>query len=174
LDAGQFVTQRSLVDLPSLISTAVQQVRASTDRHEIQVVAPDVVAAHLDGLRIEQVVGNLLDNAIKFSPDGGRIDVELSAMPDGLARLAVRDYGIGIPPDRRANLFSRYYQAHAESHRSGLGMGLYISRRIVEHHGGWIEVEFPPDAGTRFVVYLPSGLNGANDGVFLEQRREIG
>jgi signal transduction histidine kinase len=174
MDAGQFATRRSLVDLTALVSTVAEQVRAATDRHELHVVAPDTVAAHLDGLRIEQVVGNLLDNAIKFSPDGGRIDVELSAMPDGLARLAVRDYGIGIPPDRRANLFSRYYQAHAESHRSGLGMGLYISRRIVEHHGGWIEVEFPPDAGTRFVVYLPSGLTGANDGVFLEQRREIG
>jgi signal transduction histidine kinase len=100
--------------------------------------------------------------------------VELSVGSDGLSRLAVRDFGIGIPPDRRANLFSRYYQAHAESHRSGLGMGLYISRRIVEHHGGWIEVEFPADAGTRFVVYLPTGPNGACDGVFMGERRETG
>jgi signal transduction histidine kinase len=174
LDAGQFVTQRSVVDLTALISVVVEQARATTDRHEIVLAAPDVVSAYVDDIRIEQVVGNLLDNAIKFSPDGGRIDVELSIAPDGMGRLAVRDHGIGIPQPRRANLFSRYYQAHAESHRSGLGMGLYISRRIVEHHGGRIEVEFPADAGSRFVVHLPTGATGANGRMFKGQRRDVG
>lgn len=122
--------------------------------------APQQVPANVDAVRIEQVVGNLLDNAIKFSPDGGRIEVEVSTPRAETIRLAVRDHGIGIPPPRRHELFSRYYQAHAESHRSGLGLGLYISRCIVEHHGGRIGVEFPADVGSRFVIDLPAGVNG--------------
>jgi signal transduction histidine kinase len=122
--------------------------------------APEQVSATVDPVRIEQVVGNLLDNAIKFSPDGGRIEVEVSTPAAETVRLAVRDHGIGIPRSRRQELFSRYYQAHAESHRSGLGLGLYISRCIVELHGGKIGVEFPADVGSRFVIDLPAGVNG--------------
>ena len=160
LDSGQFLPHRSLVNLTALVTSAVEQARIATDRHEIVLRAPDRVPANVDATRFEQVMGNLLDNAIKFSPDGGRIEVDVSTPRAETIRVAVRDHGIGIPPTRRGELFSRYYQAHAESHRSGLGLGLYISRCIVEHHGGRIGVEFPPDAGTRFVVDLPAGASG--------------
>jgi len=160
LDSGQFLPHRTLVDVTSLVRTAIEHARVATDRHEIVLSAPDCVPAHVDPMRIEQVVGNLLDNAIKFSPDGGRIEVEVSTPRAQMVRVVVRDHGIGIPPQRRQELFTRYYQAHAESHRSGLGLGLYISRCIVEHHGGRIGVEFPADAGARFVVELPDGTNG--------------
>jgi signal transduction histidine kinase len=69
--------------------------------------------------------------------------------------LVVRDHGIGIPPERRARLFDRFYQAHGEGHFGGLGLGLFISRQIVELHGGTLEADFPPDGGTRFCVNLP-------------------
>jgi signal transduction histidine kinase len=69
----------------------------------------------------------------------------------------LRDHGIGIPPDRRSRIFERFYQAHADDHASGIGLGLYISRQIVGLHGGQLEAEFPPDGGTRFIVRLPSG-----------------
>ena len=160
LDSGQFLPRRSLVNVTSLVSTAVEQARGATDRHEIVLSAPASVPAHVDATRIEQVVSNLLDNAIKFSPDGGRIEVEVSTPRAETIRVAVRDHGIGIPPPRRRELFTRYYQAHAESHRSGLGLGLYISRCTVEHHGGKIGVEFPADVGSRFVIDLPAGGNG--------------
>ena len=91
---------------------------------------------------MEQVVTNLLDNAIKFSPSGGTIEVEVSAPTPDTVRLAVSDPGIGIPPDRRARIFQRFYQAHADDHRSGMGLGLYISRQIVELHGGHIAADF--------------------------------
>jgi signal transduction histidine kinase len=161
LDSGRFVPDRSVVNLTSLVAMVVEQAQGTTDRHEIVLSSPPVVSAHVDAMRIEQVVSNLLDNAIKFSPDGGRIEVELSTPHVGAIRLAVRDHGIGIPPQRRHDLFTRYYQAHAESHRSGLGLGLYISRCIVELHGGKIGVEFPADTGSRFVVHLPTGVNGS-------------
>lgn len=171
LDSGRFVPQRSLVDVTSLVTAAVEQARHATDRHEIVLSAPASVPAHVDATRIEQVVGNLLDNAIKFSPDGGRIDVEVSTPCDETIRVAVRDHGIGIPPPRRQELFTRYYQAHAESHRSGLGLGLYISRCIVEHHGGKIGVEFPADVGSRFIVDLPAGANGVGAALARQQQQ---
>jgi signal transduction histidine kinase len=160
LDSGQFMPHRSLVDVASLVAAAVDQAQGVTDRHQIVLAAPEHVPAYVDPTRIEQVVGNLLDNAIKFSPDGGRIEVEVSTPSAESVRVAVRDHGIGIPPPRRRELFTRYYQAHAESHRSGLGLGLYISRCIVEHHGGKIGVEFPTDDGSRFIIDLPARANG--------------
>jgi signal transduction histidine kinase len=109
----------------------------------------------VDRLRIEQVLINLLDNAIKFSPDGGPIEIDLSSGDDGIMRLSVRDHGIGIPPEQRPRLFNRFYQAHAGDYRSGMGLGLYISRQIVELHGGSMDAEFPLDGGVRIVVSLP-------------------
>src|SRR5204862_5980996 len=128
----------------------------------------------------EQVVVNLLDNALKFSADNSLVEVEVAvhpssgaagkgngALPAGRRRksngdagsqrsetgagtlcLAVRDHGIGVAPQDRRRLFERFYQAHARDYRSGLGLGLYICRRIVELHGGTITAEFPVDGGT--------------------------
>jgi signal transduction histidine kinase len=108
----------------------------------------------MDPDRIEQVIANLLDNAIKYSPDGGRIDVDL-ATEDGLACLSVRDFGVGIPEDRRERLFERFYRAHADDTVSGMGLGLFVARHVVELHGGTIGVEVPPSGGSRFTVRLP-------------------
>jgi len=81
--------------------------------------------------------------------------VDLSAA-NGTLQLVLRDRGIGIPVDRRARMFEPYYQAHPGTERSGLGLGLYVSRRIVEQHGGTIRADFPSDGGTRFVLSLPT------------------
>lgn len=102
-----------------------------------------------------QVVSNLLDNAIKFSPAGTRIDVDLSLPTPETVRLTVRDYGPGVAPERRARLFSRFYQAQTGRPFAGLGLGLYYSRQIAEAHGGQVEAQFPPDGGTRLIVTLP-------------------
>jgi signal transduction histidine kinase len=70
--------------------------------------------------------------------------------------MVVRDWGLGIPADRRENLFDRFYQAHGEGNFGGLGLGLYVSRQIVELHGGTIAADFPSSGGSRFVVSLPA------------------
>ncbi len=113
------------------------------------------MVAEVDRTGIEQVLSNLLDNAIKFSPEGGPVEVEVGRAADGEMCLMVRDHGIGIAPEKRQAIFERFYQAHAEEHRSGLGLGLYITRQIVTQHDGTITAEFPEDGGTRFVVRLP-------------------
>ncbi len=164
LDGGRSALDRGVVDLTALVGSVVEAARASTSQHEIVLSAPAAVAVRVDALSIEQVVGNLVDNAIKFSPDGGRIDIKLQLLDGELVRLSIRDRGIGIPAERRHQIFQRYAQAHADSYRSGLGLGLYISRRLVELHGGQISVETPPDAGTRFVVLLPASPETVSSG----------
>jgi signal transduction histidine kinase len=154
----QLALETQEVDLASLVKATAAIVQARTGWDQLAVHASSPVLAWVDPLRIEQLVINLLDNAVKFSPGGGQIDVDVSVSGAGSIRLAVRDHGIGMPPDKRERIFDRFHQAHASEHRSGLGLGLHISREIVELHGGQIEAEFPPEGGTRFVVLLPQGM----------------
>jgi len=127
-----------------------------TSRHALTVQAPAALPASVDPIRLEQVFTNLLNNAIKYSPDGGAIDVEVLRPTPAVAQVAVRDHGLGIPPEQRARIFERFYQAHTQRHLSGLGLGLYLSQEIVTLHGGRVTVEFPSDGGTRFIVSLPT------------------
>jgi signal transduction histidine kinase len=106
---------------------------------------------------LEQVVTNLIDNAVKYSPDGGSVDVEVTITDAETFSLTVRDHGIGVPPEHRPYIFDRFYRAHANQYYGGMGLGLYITSQIVHLHGGRIEAEFPADGGTRFVVRLPFG-----------------
>jgi signal transduction histidine kinase len=156
LDQRKLTADRAPTDLAGLATKVVAAFRARTTRHTLALHAEPGLVAEVDALRIEQVLNNLLDNAIKYSPGGGQIDIEVVRADGGHARLAVRDRGIGIPPDRRAAIFERFYQAHADDHRSGLGLGLYICHHIVTQHDGTIAAEFPADGGTSFVVLLPT------------------
>ncbi|KFE71034.1 ATP-binding protein [Hyalangium minutum] len=110
-----------------------------------------------DPYRLEQVIANLLENALKYSPDGGTIHVSLEPRGD-TALLSVSDPGIGIPADQQEHLFERYFRARNVSPRSygGLGLGLYICRDIVARHGGRIWVESEVDRGSTFYVALPT------------------
>ncbi len=158
LHADKLVLERQSIELCTLITEVVANCQATTTRHAITVRGPDRLNASVDPARFEEILTNLLDNAIKYSPDGGPIDVELSATATPEAhtvQVSVRDRGLGIPIERRSRLFERFYQAHADGHFSGLGLGLFVSRRLVELHGGRIHAEFPDDGGTRFVVTLP-------------------
>lgn len=158
LEAGRMALECAPVDLAQLIEETVAGPRLRSGRHQIVVEAPEPVQAIVDPLRIEQVLANLLDNAIKYSPDGGRITVALIPPTGGLVRISVRDPGLGIAPEHRAGIFDRFYQAHSASRQSGMGLGLYISQQIAELHGGRITVEFPPEGGSIFHLHLPAGL----------------
>jgi signal transduction histidine kinase len=153
LDGGRLAIEREQVDVTALLQRVVGEVRAMTGRSDITVAAAPV-SASVDPIRLEQVVRNLLDNAVKFSPHGGAIEVTADPRGDDL-RIAVRDHGIGVPPERRDRLFDRYQHDASWQHPGGLGLGLYVSRQIIERHGGSIVAEFPGDGGTRMVATLP-------------------
>jgi signal transduction histidine kinase len=153
LERGALSLVRRWIDLRDVVN----EVRAAPP-HRDRIVGsmpsvPQLV--WVDQVRLEQVLTNLVDNAAKFSPDNERIEITLEAVGDTATRLSVEDHGLGIPLAHRARIFERFYQAHAESHRSGLGLGLYISKQIVDMHDGLMRVEFPSRGGTRFVVDLP-------------------
>jgi signal transduction histidine kinase len=154
IEAGKLELERLPTDLTRLAEDIVRLARVTARDKQLSVVASGPAPANVDRLRMGEVLNNLLDNAVKFSPVGGSVEVEVGTLEDGRARLAVRDHGPGISPEERARVFDRFYQARG-SWSLGLGLGLYICHQIVELHGGCIDVEGPEDGGTRFVVTLP-------------------
>ena len=160
LMAGQRLElQREPVYLVALARRVVAEQRRRAPAHTIMLDTdhPDVVG-EWDVRRIERVLVNLLDNAVKYSPDGGAIEVGIAELEeDGQAQLelTVRDHGLGVPQEHLPHIFERLYQGHTMSYSPGMGLGLYVARQIVQLHGGSIHAESPRDGGARFVVRLP-------------------
>ena len=113
-----------------------------------------------DPTRLAQVLDNLVSNALKFTPAGGRVDVRLSAA-DGVALLEVQDTGLGLAEDEQQQLFERFFRSSRASENAipGTGLGLAIAKTIVERHGGRIELESAVDVGTTVRVELPLSLS---------------
>jgi two-component system, OmpR family, sensor histidine kinase KdpD len=120
----------------------------------------------IDPVRIEQVIRNLVDNAVKFSPATGTIDLSAARQEDAIV-VTIRDEGPGVPPEYRDRVFERFFRVEREgSTVAGAGLGLAICKRFVELHGGWIELESRAGQGATFRFALPLGESGrAGDGV---------
>ena len=157
VQSGGLPLHLSTVDLRQLAIDVVQRLRRALDEDRIGIEVPDEpVTGSWDSDRIEQVIVNLLNNAVKYSPDGGAIEVTVGR-ENGWALLAVRDHGLGVPPASVSRLFERFYRIPNRAHQqiSGIGIGLYICREIAKRHAGTIAVEQPGGAGAKFVVRLP-------------------
>jgi PAS domain S-box-containing protein len=162
LEMGQFALELLPVDLGELARRIVEETLPSLDQHQVTLnVGDEPLPVRADALRLEQVLQNLLQNAVKYSPDGGPITVTLERR-DGRALVSVADHGIGIAAAAQGGLFQRFYRAVGEhSHISGLGVGLYVVREIVERHGGQVWVESVEGAGSTFSFALPLAAEGA-------------
>ena len=126
--------------------------------------APQPVCGNWDRSRLEQALGNLLSNAFKF---GAGKPVEISVRVVGeRARLTVRDRGFGIAPEDEQRIFERFERAVSTRHYGGLGLGLFITRKIVEAHGGTIRVESPAEGGSAFTIELPLEPRGGEEGAW--------
>jgi len=149
------------VSIGQLVADSLTAVRVAAAAKRIELIAPDTTAAGTvlgDGNRLRQVIWNLLTNAIKFTPAGGKVTVELESTPASV-RLIVTDTGKGIAHDFVAHVFEPFRQGDASTTRThgGLGLGLAIVRHLVEGHGGTVAAfSDGPDRGARFVVELPS------------------
>ena len=157
LQAGALHMEMGEVALDALAQRVAERFRTQTQIHEIAVRFPDdfpVIAG--DATRLEQVLNNLVSNAIKYSPAGGLIEISGRVLPDEVA-ITVSDQGVGIPPEEQAHIFERFYRGARERHQRtpGTGLGLYLARAIVEAHGGRIWVESNPGEGAAFTFTLP-------------------
>ncbi|MGA0609299.1 ATP-binding protein [Caldimonas sp. KR1-144] len=157
LISGKILLSRAPVELGALVEriAATARVTGSGKEHEISVRA-DEVWVDADITRIEQVINNLLTNALKYTPAGGRIRFEVTRQ-DERACLALHDDGVGIPPELLPRVFDLFVQGERSIDRraGGLGIGLTLVRRLVEMHGGSVHVESGPE-GSSFYVHLPT------------------
>jgi PAS domain S-box-containing protein len=152
--SGQLQLERQSTNVADLVESLASML-AETSRREITVRASgsrESYQAEVDGVRIEEVVMNLIDNAVKYSPQDTAIDVEVTSTPDAI-RIAVRDRGPGIHADERTRIFEPFHRNSTAA--PGVGLGLHIAKEIVELHGGTLTLEVPADGGSRFVVTVP-------------------
>jgi signal transduction histidine kinase len=158
LEAGEMDIHLDELDLATVVRQAVEEAgpRARAKEIVLESETDSVPTVSGDPGRMCELLDNLVGNAIKFTPAGGKVDVRLSRRGE-FARLEVEDSGIGIAPEDQDRLFERFFRAEntRDGHVSGTGLGLYIARAIVEAHGGRIDVSSTLGAGTCFCVELP-------------------
>ena len=164
LAAGKLTLEKRSEDLRELAQHTLASFLGTSrgTRHAIS-VSGDSVWVDGDATRLEQVLTNLLDNAVKYTPSGGRVDVSVTSEGTD-AILRVRDTGVGIPPDALPRIFEAFVQAERgeKSSEGGLGLGLALVKRLVELHGGSVSASSAgPDHGSEFVVRLPRAAAGA-------------
>lgn len=156
INMGQLSLELAPLDLGALTTQVVDEVRVIAEHRTIHVTIPsEACMVQADGLRLEQVLVNLLQNALKYSPNGGDVDVTVQRTPSE-ARVSIRDTGIGIPAAALPRLFDRFYRvSDAATGIGGMGIGLSVVDEIVSLHGGTITVDSTEGVGSMFTVSLP-------------------
>jgi len=152
--------QFDMTELAANVLSRFEYSQERTAKLELVIEAPDPVIGTWDRGRIDQVLTNLISNAVKYSPDGGEVHVRVRRVAD-FVQITVRDTGIGITHDERAKLFQPFVRGeNVRREINGTGLGLYITRRIVQNHRGNISVKSEPGRGSTFTVRLPLVTHG--------------
>lgn len=170
VDLGRLDLSIAETDASAIIQSVVSSVGGIAPDREIRVTVPERLPVRWDEVRVEQIVVNLLTNAVRYAPNGP-IDVDVWISEENQVCIAVRDFGPGVPARIQKRLFKQYYRfddgqddrERALDGSQGLGIGLYISARLARAHGGTLEVEQPEGSGARFVLSLPAVAIEASD-----------
>ena len=163
IDRGRLRFEERECDVTAICESVVEAANArKPDSISLELVTSPAQPLRCDPSRLKQVLVNLVENAIKYSPEGGRIEVRIADSPDRL-RIEVNDEGLGIPPSEQSRIFEKFYRLDAEMTRGvgGSGLGLYISREIVEQMGGLLSVSSRRGEGSTFTVTLPRVVSTA-------------
>jgi signal transduction histidine kinase len=159
LEAGHVALSLEPLDLASFLSRWKDRMAGALAMERVRIEAPAATPPVLaDPARLDQILANLASNALKYSHPGSEVRVDLRATPEAL-RLSVADRGTGIPPDELPRLFERYYRARTAGRAEGLGLGLFITRKLVEAHGWRIEVASEVGAGSVFTLVIPAAAD---------------
>jgi PAS domain S-box-containing protein len=163
LQAGGLKLKLSLISLEDMVRTTVDKLKSTTDNHKFVISFPDdFPPIRGDNERLLEILTNLLGNAIKYSPEGGTIEVGGQISSHSTVRLYVKDEGIGIPPSDQERIFERFHRVDNRLARQtpGTGLGLFLVRAVVEAHNGKVWVDSSPGHGSTFWVELPIGYDG--------------
>jgi signal transduction histidine kinase len=163
-DSG-LVLEQGRTDLAEIVRDSVERARPAADSRDVTLTlaGSDDVPLDADGPRLAQVADNLISNALKFTPGGGRVEVSVSA-GDGLARIDIADTGMGISAADQERLFERFFRTSGATEAAipGTGLGLSIVQAIVDAHGGEVEIKSEEGRGTTFSVLLPLAAPAAD------------
>ena len=158
IEAGRLELRQEMLQVEAVLEEAISSIRprATAKSVEVFVEMDGPLAVFADGIRIKQILHNLLTNAVKFTPDGGKVRVNASPR-NHFAEISVSDTGIGIPQDQHQAVFDKFYQVRAATKGSpeGTGLGLAITKRLVEQHGGSIWLASEEGKGTCFTFSVP-------------------
>lgn len=160
IEAGMLTINKSADDLGKAVSQTVKTFLPMSEKLSVNLsvkISP-LPPVLFDKTRITQAMNNLISNSLKFTPKGGQIKVEASAV-GSFAKVSVTDNGVGIPADKQKDLFTRFYQVQNTQHPQGSGLGLYVTKGIVEAHQGKIQLESEEGKGTIVSFYLPLNTN---------------
>ena len=161
IEDGQLTVEHDHIDLGPIIAESLTAAAPRADADEVEIARYEEISLPItgDGGRLAQLLDNLISNAVKFTPAGGRVEVVAGTAEDRVW-IEVRDNGIGINPDDQERLFNKFFRTRAATKASiqGTGLGLAISKAIAQAHGGSIHVESVEGMGTTFRVELPVGL----------------
>ena len=163
-DAGQIELERTPTDLPALVGRVVERFQPQAATQQVRLILSPPAASlpplSLDPIRLEQMLTNLLSNALRYTPAGGQVELAISGTPDA-ARLTVHDSGPGIPADALPFIFERFYRADKSRSRleGGSGLGLAIARNLARAHGGDLTAANHPSGGALFTLTLPADGN---------------
>jgi two-component system phosphate regulon sensor histidine kinase PhoR len=158
IESGQVELERKPIAPKKLLASAAERMRMQAERAGLSInveCPPSLPKVNADEPRVEQVLVNLIHNAVKFTPPGGDISLVAEA-GEGMVRFAIRDSGVGIPADDLPRIFERFYRVDKSRAGGGTGLGLSISRHLVESHGGQIWAESREGEGSTFYFTLPN------------------
>ncbi|MCC8425573.1 CheR family methyltransferase [Mucilaginibacter sp. UR6-11] len=155
IQAGKLELKKTRFILDDLITECCEDLQVQSDKHQLVIEGEKIIAVYADRNRMEQVIINLISNAIKYSPGRDKVVIKVSTQNHEV-KIAITDFGIGISKDKLPYLFDRFYRVDDTSQRySGLGLGLYISAEIVRRHDGIIGIESNPGEGSTFWFTIP-------------------
>jgi signal transduction histidine kinase len=159
-EAGMMKLERAPTDLVKLAGEVVElyELVAEEKRIQVETIAPAPCEVAVDPTRLRQVFANLLDNALKYTPETGRVSIRLERATDA-AIVRFRDTGPGIPEDEQPKIWDRLYRGDKSRSQRGLGLGLSLVKAVVEAHGGTVKVQSRPGEGAEFEVRLPESVN---------------